>query len=71
MDSHPCETSFEPLLDAREAAKLLRVHHMTLLRLVRRGQFPAAKVGKLWGFRVSDLNAWITSGIAPRMRRSQ
>ena len=35
MNAHSCETSFEPLLDAREAAQLLRVHlccaHQSLL----------------------------------------
>ena len=36
MNANPCETNFEPLLDPNEAATLLGVHKMTLLRLVRR-----------------------------------
>ena len=69
MNANSCETRFEPLLKPKEAAELLRVNQVTLLRLVRKGQFPAVQIGKLWRFRISDLNAWINSEVAPKTVR--
>lgn len=52
-------TEFEPLLDSVEAAALLRIHPKTLQKLARRGEIVARHVGKVWRFRVSDLNDWL------------
>jgi excisionase family DNA binding protein len=53
-------TEFEPLLDSAQAASLLRVHPKTLQKIARRGEIHGTRVGKLWRFRASDLNAWIS-----------
>jgi len=53
-------TEFEPLLDSEQAAGLLRVHPKTLQKIARRGEIHGTRVGKLWRFRASDLNAWIS-----------
>ena len=45
---------FEPLLDAIEAAALLRMHPNTLKKKARLGEIPGRHVGKYWRFRVSD-----------------
>jgi excisionase family DNA binding protein len=50
---------FEPLLDAIEAAALLRMHPTTLKKKARLGEIPGRHVGKYWRFRVSDLNDWL------------
>lgn len=50
---------FEPLLDAIEAAALLRMHPNTLKRKARLGEIPGRHIGKYWRFRVSDLNDWV------------
>ena len=50
---------FEPLLNSEQAAQLLQIHHKTLQKLARRGDIRGTHIGKLWRFRVSDLNAWI------------
>jgi len=50
---------FEPLLNSQQAAELLQIHHKTLQKLARRGDIRASQVGKLWRFRISDLNAWL------------
>ncbi len=50
---------FEPLLDAIEAAALLRMHPNTLKKKARLGEIPGRHVGKYWRFRVSDLNDWL------------
>jgi excisionase family DNA binding protein len=50
---------FEPLLDAIEAAALLRMHPTTLKKKARLGEIPGRHIGKYWRFRVSDLNDWV------------
>jgi excisionase family DNA binding protein len=62
MKPHPCEQAFEPLINARDAAKLLGVHAATVLRMARAGKIPCVKVGKLWRFSVSELDAWVAAG---------
>jgi excisionase family DNA binding protein len=62
---------FEPLLDAIEAASLLRMHPNTLKKKARLGEIPGRHVGKCWRFRVSDLNDWLwreeRAGQGPRV----
>ena len=50
---------FESFLDSREAAALLQIHPKTLQRLARKGEIRAMRIGKLWRFRASDLDAWV------------
>jgi excisionase family DNA binding protein len=52
-------TEFEPLLDAVEAAALLRIHPNTLKKMARLGEIDARRVGRRWRFRTSDLNEWL------------
>jgi len=48
---------FEPLLDARQAAKLLGgLHVKTVQRMARRGELPGYQIGKFWFFRASELS---------------
>jgi excisionase family DNA binding protein len=53
------QSQFEPLLDPKQAAALLRVHQKTLVRLAREGRVPAIRVAKHWRFRASTLNLWL------------
>jgi excisionase family DNA binding protein len=55
------DAGFEPLLDASEAASLLRIHPKTLQKLARIGYLPAYRVGKFWRYRASDLEKWLRS----------
>lgn len=52
---------FEPLLDSREAAALLHIHHKTLERKARQGEIPAYQVAGRWYFRASELDTWLKS----------
>lgn len=69
-------SEFEPLLDAIEAAALLRIHPNTLKKKARLGEIPGRHIGKYWRFRVSDLNDWVWcqersgTGANPLMARS-
>jgi len=51
----------EPLLDTVEAAAVMKIHPKTLQKLARRGNIHGIRVGKLWRFRPSDIQAWIAS----------
>jgi excisionase family DNA binding protein len=44
----PAQGQFEPLLDPRQAAALLRLHQKTVVRLAREGRIPAIRVAKHW-----------------------
>ena len=55
------DAEFEPLLDASEAASLLRIHPKTIQRLARLGYVPAFRVGKFRRYRASDLEKWLRS----------
>jgi excisionase family DNA binding protein len=51
----------EPLLDASEAAQLLRVPRSTLYELVRSRGLPHIKVGRALRFTRADLSRWIVA----------
>jgi len=53
------DKNFEPLLDAEEAARLLRMHPRTLRMKARKGAIPGVQVGKRWRFRASMLDRWL------------
>ena len=48
---------FEPLLSEADAGKLLGLHPKTVLRLARRGDLPAIRIGRYWRFRASRLTS--------------
>jgi len=47
------------LIDADAAAAILGVHPKTVKRLAGGGQIPGMRIGKLWRFRESVLDAWM------------
>ena len=47
-----------------EIAEYLGVSQDTIHRWIRTKNMPAHKVGRLWKFDVSDVNAWVKSGKA-------
>ena len=52
---------FEPLFDSVEAARLVRIHPKTVIRMARRGEINGVRFGKLWRFRLSDLQQYVDS----------
>lgn len=60
------------LLDAREAAEVLRMDSRTLIRWARLGQVPAHPMGegkrKLWRFIEHELLEWVESREANKRR---
>lgn len=52
--------TIEPLIDAHEAARLLKLHPVTVRDMASRGTLPGLKIGKVWRFRVSTLDEWVS-----------
>jgi excisionase family DNA binding protein len=50
----------EPLISAKQAAHLLGIHIHKLRRLCRAGEIPYIRIGAVYRFRRSRLDAWIT-----------
>lgn len=49
----------EPLITADRAAELLQLHPKTVKRLAQAGEIPGMKIGRVWRFRESSLDAWM------------
>ena len=47
------------VLNSEEAARFLRIHVKTTLRLARQGKIPGCKVGGEWRFLRSELTEWL------------
>lgn len=54
------------VIGLNEAAELLRVHRHTLSAAVRRGEVPAAKIGRVYTFSRSGLLEMVRTGRAPK-----
>ena len=61
---------FESILTSYQAAALLQIHPKTLQRMARQGRIPAHRVGDLWRFRASELNAWLRTTVVSSKRHS-
>jgi excisionase family DNA binding protein len=48
-----------PLLTVSEVAKVLRVSNMTVYRLIKAGEIPALRVGKIYRIREHDLESYL------------
>lgn len=46
-------------LTTREAARLLKIHMITLTKWAASGYVPATKVGRCWRYSRAELEAWI------------
>jgi excisionase family DNA binding protein len=55
--------ALEPVVDSEEAAKFLNINPKTLQKLARNNEVPGYRIGKLWRFRLSDLDAWLRSKV--------
>ena len=45
-----------------EAAQYLDVKTITLRNWIKSKKIPAYKIGKLWKFKISELEEWVSSG---------
>ena len=54
----------ERWLSVEEIAAHLGVNRDTIYKWITRKQMPAHKLGRLWKFRVSEINDWVRTGKA-------
>jgi len=55
-------TSDERWLSVEEIAGHLGISKETVYRWLEKKKIPAHRVGKLWKFRVSEIDAWVIKG---------
>jgi excisionase family DNA binding protein len=60
----PAREAPEPLIDSDEAAALIGIHPKTLQRYARQKIIVGARVGRLWRFRASIIDEWISRKLA-------
>ena len=53
--------TFEPLISATDAGKLLGIHPVTVLRWAREGRIPHRRLGRKVKFRKTELDSWQTT----------
>lgn len=54
--------SIEPWYSVEEIARHLGVSKETIYRWLEKEKVPAHRVGKLWKFKPSEVDGWVTSG---------
>ncbi|MCB9688818.1 MAG: helix-turn-helix domain-containing protein [Alphaproteobacteria bacterium] len=52
----------EPWASVEDVARHLAVSHDTVYRWIEGKGLPAHKVGRLWKFKLADVNEWVRSG---------
>lgn len=56
------EVYTENWIGIEEAAKHLGVTKDTIRNWIKKNNIPAHKIGKLWKFKISELDEWVRSG---------
>jgi len=59
----PHESSFGPLWHPSDVATYLGIHEKTVIKMARKQQLPALRLGKHWRFRRADLVSWTASQV--------
>jgi len=49
------------ILTVQEVARYLRVHTMTVYRMIQRGDLPGVRVGRGWRFKRDQLDRWLVA----------
>ena len=60
-------------MTVKDVARYLRVHDITIYRMIHRGRLPAVRIGRVWRFHKDQIDRWLTSNgtghSAPRRRQ--
>ena len=58
------DNNLERWYSMKEIMEYLGVSRDTVLDWIERREMPAAKIGRLWKFKISEVDAWMKSGVA-------
>ncbi len=47
------------IMTVQEVARYLRVHAITVYRMIRQGKLPAIRVGRGWRFKKDEIDIWL------------
>jgi len=61
------ETSNERWVSTKEIAQHLGVNKDTIHKWIRNDSIPCHRVGKLWKFKISEIDAWVEKGMASNL----
>lgn len=61
------ETSNERWVSTKEIAQHLGVNKDTIHKWIRNDSIPCHRVGKLWKFRISEIDTWVEKGMASNL----
>ena len=50
------------IMTTREVAKYLKLHEITISKLVKEGKIPGVRIGRVWRFDKETIDKWISSG---------
>ena len=65
------QETIEPWYSVEEISRHLGVSKETIYRWLERKVIPAHRMGKLWKFKPSEVDQWITSGGAAALEPQQ
>ena len=61
----------EQWVSVEQVAAHLNVKALTIYKWLERKQMPAHKVGRLWRFRISEVDSWVKSGSAAESKEQE
>jgi len=53
------------ILTVSELAEHLNVHRITIYRLLKNGNLPGFKIGRVWRFDLDEIGQWMSTGKTP------
>jgi excisionase family DNA binding protein len=63
-------TENEKWSSIEEVAEHIQVHKDTIRLWIKKGEIPAHKMGKLWRFKISEIDEWIQSGRSAEINKN-